>query len=257
MAQCRVVVVKGTHQYSQSDLRTFVTYLKSPSPTASLVFIAEGLAKESLREEAKDGAFHLYHPSQGEIPRWITRIAKELGKEISPEAVEYLQEVIGRDLQGLHNELFKASLYIGDKKRMEASDAEGVVSELKATTIFELTKAVGDRNLARALRILGKLWESGEHHLKILGMIVRQFRHLLMAKEILDGGGGHNDLKKSLGVTNPYYLRELSAQARSFSQSSLQRALLNLWKADMSFKRSSVSRRLLLEELIIRLCRSS
>jgi DNA polymerase-3 subunit delta len=256
MAQCRIVLVKGAHRYSQGDLRSFIPYLRSPSPTTSLIFIAEGMPSEFLKE-VKDGVFHLKRPSQREIPSWIRTIAQGLGKEIAPEAVGYLQEAIGGDLQGLRNELSKVSLYMGDKKRMEVQDVEGVVSEIRVNTIFELTKAIGERDLKRALRVLGKIWESGEHPLKILGMISRQFRHLLITKEALAHGGGTAEVKKQLGISNPYYLKELSTQAKGFSQRALQMAMMNLWETDLSLKRSPLAKRLLLEGLIIKLCKSS
>jgi DNA polymerase-3 subunit delta len=256
MAQRRIVLVKGAHQYNKNDLRSFSPYLRSPSPTTSLVFIAEEMTAEFLKE-AKDGAFHLERPPQKEIIPWIRTIARELGKQICPEAAGYLQEAIGRDLQGLYHELSKVSLFIGDRERIELKDVEGVVSEIRVTTIFELTKAVGERDLKWALRALERIWESGEPPLKILGMISRQFRHLLMTKEILEQGGGTEEVKKELGISNPYYLRELSAQAKGFSHAALQKALMSLWEADLKLKRSSLSRRLLLEGLIIKLSRPS
>ena len=254
MAQRRIVLVKRAHHYSQSDLRTFIPYLRSPSPTTALIFIAEKVPAELIKE-VKDGAFQLKHPSQREIPSWIHTITREMGKEIAPDAVGYIQENIGGDLQGLRNELAKVSMYIGDKERIEIKDVEGVVSEVRVTTIFELTKAIGERNLKRAFRVLGKIWESGEHPLKILGMISRQFRHLLMTKEILTKGEGTAEVKKLLGITNPYYLKELSAQAKGFSQGALQRAMVTLWETDLNLKRSSLSNQLLLEELILQLSR--
>jgi DNA polymerase-3 subunit delta len=255
MAQRRIVMVKGTHRYSQSDLKSFIPYLQSPSPTTALIFIAEGMPTGFIKE-IKDGAFHLKRPSQGETPQWIRSIAQELGKEIAPEAIRYLQEAIGSDLQGLRNELVKVSLYIGDKERIEVKDVEGVVSEIRVNTIFELTKAIGDRDLKRALWVLGKIWESGEHPLKILGMISRQFRHLLMTKEAMAQGGGTAEVKKQVGISNPYYLRELSAQAKGFPQQALQRALTKLWETDLDLKRSPLSKRLILEGLVIKLCKS-
>jgi DNA polymerase III subunit delta len=256
MAQRRIVLVKGAHQYGKNDLRSFSPYLQSPSPTTSLVFIAEEMTAEFLKE-AKDGAFHLERPPQKEIIPWIRTIARELGKQIASEAAGYLQEAIGRDLQGLYHELFKASLFVGDRERIELKDVEGVVSEIRVTTIFELTKATGERDLKRALRALERIWESGEPPLKILGMISRQFRHLLMTKEVLGQGGGTEEVKKQLGISNPYYLRELAAQAKGFSHPALQKALMSLWEADLKLKRNSLSRRLLLEELIIKLSRPS
>jgi DNA polymerase-3 subunit delta len=255
MAKRRIVLVKGAHQYNQNDLKTFIPYLQSPSPTTILIFIGEGMPTDFIKE-AKDGAFYLKRPSQGDTPQWIRSIAQELGKEISPEAVAFLQEAVGGGLQGLRNELSKVSLYIGDKKRIEVQDVEGVVSEVRVNTIFELTKALGKRDLKRAFRVLGTIWESGEPPLKILGMISRQFRHLLMTKEILAHGGGTGEVKKQVGTTNPYYLKELSAQAKGFSQQALQRALRNLWETDLSLKRSPLPKRLILEGLIIKLCKS-
>jgi DNA polymerase-3 subunit delta len=255
MTQRRIVLVKGVHQYTKSDLRSFSPYLQSPCPTTSLLFIAEEMTTEFLKE-AKDGAFHLERPLQKEIIPWIQAIAQELGKEITAEAAGYLQEAIGRDLQGLSHELCKASLYIGDRQRIELQDVEQVVSEVRVTTIFELTKAVGERNLKQALRALERIWESGEPPLKILGMISRQFRHLLMTKEVLTQGGGTEGVKKELGISNPYYLKELAVQTKGFSEASLQRAITSLWQADLKLKRSSLSRRLLLEGLIIKLATS-
>jgi DNA polymerase-3 subunit delta len=255
MAQRRIVLVKGAHRYSQKDLKSFSPYLQSPSPTTTLIFIAEGMPTEFIKE-AKDGAFHLKRPSQGETSHWIRSIAQELGQEISPDAAGYLQEAVGGDLQGLRNELAKISLYIGDKKRIEVQDVEGVVSEVRVNTIFELTKALGERDLKRAFRVLGTIWESGEPPLKILGMISRQFRHLLITKEVLAHGGGTAEVKKQVGTSNPYYLKELSAQAKGFSREALQKALRNLWETDLSLKRSPLPKRLILEGLVIKLCKS-
>ena len=255
MAQRRIVLVKGAHHYSLNHLKSFITYLQSPSPTTILIFTGEGMPTDFIRD-TKDNAFHLKRPSQGDTPQWIRRIAQELGKEIAPEAVAFLREAVGGDLQGLRNELAKISLYIGDKKRIEVQDVEGVVSEIRVNTIFELTRALGERDLKKAFRVLGTIWESGEPPLKILGMISRQFRHLLMTKEILAHGGGTAEVKKQVGTTNPYYLKELSSQAKGFSQQALQRTLRNLWETDLSLKRSPLPKRLILEGLVIKLCKS-
>ena len=255
MAQRRIVLVKGLHRYSQGDLKSLVPYLHSPASTTTLIFIAEAMPKDFVKE-AKDGAFHLKRPSQGETPHWIHSIARELGKEIAPDAVVFLHEAIGGDLQGLRNELMKVSLYIGDRKRIEVQDVERVVSEVRANSIFELTKALGERDSKKAFQVLSTIWESGEPPLKILGMISRQFRHLLMTKEILSHGGGTTEVRNQVGTANPYYLKELAAQAKGFSQQALQKALRNLWETDLSLKRSPLPKRLILEALIIKLCKS-
>lgn len=255
MAQLRIVLVTDAHRYSHNDLKSFIPYLKSPCPTTALIFVAEGMPAEFVRE-VKEGALQFKHPTQGETAHWIRTIAQESGKEIAAEAVGYLQEAVGRDLQGIYNELSKVCLYIGDKSRIEGEDVQEAVSDIRVNTVFELTKAIGERDLKRAFRVFGKIWESGEPPLKILGMISRQFRHLLMTKEALAQGGGTAEVKKQVGTSNPYYLRELTAQAKGFSQEALHNALRNLWETDLGLKRSPLPKRLLLEGLVIKLCKS-
>jgi DNA polymerase-3 subunit delta len=255
MAQRRVVLVKGAQHYSQGDLKAFIPYLQSPSPATALLFIADTVPAAFVKE-VKEGAFHLTHPHPKEMTLWIRTIAGELGKEISPEAVGYLHEMIGTDLQGLYHELAKVVLYVGENRQIALKDVEAVGSAVKVTTVFALTKAIGERDTKQAFRSLERIWETGEHPLKILGMIARQFRHLLMTKEVLAHGGTAEEIKQQLAISNPYYVKELAAQAKGFSQTSLQRAIKSLWEADLKLKSSSLPRRLLLEGLIIKLAGS-
>lgn len=255
MAQRRVVLVKGAQHYSQGDLKAFLPYVQSPSPTTALLFIADTVPAAFVKE-VKEGAFHLTHPHQKEMTLWIRTIARELGKEISPEAVGYLHETIGTDLQGLYHELAKVALYAGENRQIALQDVEAVGSAVKVTTIFALTKAIGERDTKQAFRSLEQIWETGEHPLKILGMIARQFRHLVMTKEVMAKGGNVEEIKQQLAISNPYYIKELVAQAKGFSPRSLHKALRSLWETDLKLKRSSLPRRLLLEGLIIKLAGS-
>ena len=213
MAERRIVLVKNVEDYSQTELKAFVQYLTAPSPTTALILIAAA-APAAFVKEAKAGAFPCNHPLPKEMAGWIRQIAQELGTEISPQAAASIQETVGTDLQGLYHELAKAVLYIGERRRIEVEDVEAVGSAVRVSNIFALTKAIGERNTKQAFRALALLWESGEPPLKILGMMARQFRHLLMTKEAMAKGGGMEAIKGQLPAINPYFLRELTAQAR-------------------------------------------
>jgi DNA polymerase-3 subunit delta len=183
-------------------------------------------------------------------------MAHELGREISPQAVASVQETVGTDLQGLYHELAKTVFYIGERRRIEVQDVEAVGSAVRISNIFALTKAIGERNTKQAFRSLALLWENGEPPLKILGMMARQFRHLLMTKEAMAKGGGTEAIRERLPAINPYFLRELITQARGFSRRSLEQAICALRETDLKLKRSPLAKRLLLEGLIIKLAGS-
>lgn len=255
MAQRRIVVVKDAHLYSKGELAAFEEYLRSPSPTTALILVSEGTSQDLLRL-ARDAAFLLKRPTPKELIPWIHTLARELQKELSPEAASYFKETSSGDLQALYQELLKAALYVGERKRIELGDVQAVTSEGKTATVFDLTRAIGQRDLKGALAALRVLWDEGEPPLKILAMISRQFRHLLIANEVISKGGGKQELMQMLGINNPYTIRELIDQARRFSQESLCRAIRSLWEADLKVKKSPLPRRLIFEGLIIELTRT-
>ena len=85
---------------------------------------------------------------------------KEKGKTLSEESADYLVEVVGDHLYDLDNALEKVFLSVGEKGTIELSDLEEITSEVKVSTVFDLTDAIGHQNLEKALGILGKAMES-------------------------------------------------------------------------------------------------
>ncbi|GAH76782.1 unnamed protein product, partial [marine sediment metagenome] len=69
------------------------------------------------------------------------------------------------------------------RKVIEKEDVEEVLGEGAGGGVFDLTKAIRERNLAAALSILAKLLERGEIPLKIHSLITREMRILLRIKE--------------------------------------------------------------------------
>ena len=81
---------------------------------------------------------------------------KRKGKTLSEEAADYLLEVVGDHLHDLENALEKVFLSVGEKRAIELADVEGIVSEVKISTIFDLMDAIGHQNLEKGTRNFGK-----------------------------------------------------------------------------------------------------
>jgi DNA polymerase-3 subunit delta len=69
------------------------------------------------------------------------------------------------------------------------------------------------------------------------GMIVRQFRLLLQARQVLDRGGQRGDLLRALGVA-PFVVDKLIGQARHFSLPDLEAIYHRLLNLDVTIKTS-------------------
>ena len=110
------------------------------------------------------------------------------------------REMVGNDLSEVYQELSKMVSFVGTRKEIEVDDVESVVSRVRPHSIFELTEAIGMKNCPKALILLDRMLEGGEPPLRILTMVVRQFRHLWIAREMQDGGSRSPEIAKALGI---------------------------------------------------------
>ena len=83
----------------------------------------------------------------------------------------------------------------------------------------------------------------------IFGMVVRQFRLLLQAREIIDNGGNVQQALKQ----HPFVAKKLTAQARHFSISTLEAIYRRLIVIDEGAKTGKAALDLSLDMLVMEL----
>ena len=136
---------------------------------------------------------------------------------------------------------------------MEEDDVSLLTAQDQEGDIFALTDALGERNSKAAMRQFMLLMEDNDL-LELTGMIHRQFRLLIQAREILDSGGKAQDIEQELGVLN-FVARKLSDQARRFSLRQLLDIYDRLLKIDLDMKSGGTPGDVAYEILIAELTR--
>ena len=86
-------------------------------------------------------------------------------------------------------------------------------------------------------------------------MVVRQFRLLIQAREILDGRGNKDDVARALHV-HPFVAEKTTGQAGRFSMESLEYIYHKLLGIDEGVKTGQVTLDLALDTLVIELAGS-
>ena len=175
----------------------------------------------------------------------------------------------GDDLRGLRQELDKLLLFVGDRSAIGAADVEAIVADRGEGWIFDLTRAIGDRDASAALVQLGRLLARGEHPLKILGTVASEIRRLLSARQFLatdlarvwKRGMSYpqfqQDVLKNgapLLTRNPYADYMCFQRAERFSLTELSSYMDGLFEADRRLKSSGSQPRLVIEKLILGMC---
>ncbi|MFN2195592.1 MAG: DNA polymerase III subunit delta [Anaerolineales bacterium] len=187
-------------------------------------------------------------PKGAAMTRWIQGRARELGGRISLEAAEELSDLLGSDTRTAENELQKLLAYTGYEREVDYEDVALLVADSSTTNIFDLVDAMGARNGREATRLLNRLMEV-EDPLRLFGMVVRQYRLLLMALEVIQGGGGEKDIARLVRV-HPFVAGKLNTQARRFSASDLQAIYRRLLEIDRGVKSSQIEMPIALNMLV-------
>jgi DNA polymerase III subunit delta len=130
---------------------------------------------------------------------------------------------------------------------------EAVCIVTSQQSVFDFVDALSNGNGKSAQYLLHRLLES-EDPFALWGMVVRQFRLLLQAREILDGRGNKDDVARALGV-HPFVAEKTTRQVAHFSIETLEAIYHRLLKIDEGIKTGQVSLDLALDTLVVELTR--
>jgi DNA polymerase-3 subunit delta len=274
LSKYRFILVSDADQFDQDEIEPLVEYIQNPSSSACLVMVAQtsGPWKKHQKQIEKVGEVIEFQRLKGRsLVSWARKRMTEKGKTLSEEAADYLVEVVGDRLHDLENALEKAFLSVGEKKTVELSDVEGLASEVKISTVFDLMDAIGQQNLEKALSILRKAMESRTIPFKkdeesskrmddpvplLLSMMAKQYRNIWRVKEIASTHPGPAEVANQLGMS-PWNVRKLMEQGKYFSEASLKEGILRCHETDLLVKKGRGPKDLLVEKLVIDLCRPS
>ncbi len=173
-------------------------------------------------------------PDEEDMPSWIIRKAKELGGGFKPDAARLLASYVGNNTMRARNEVEKLITYVGERQVVEEADVSLLTAQEQEGNIFALTDALGERNSKAAMQQFMLLLEDNDL-LELTGMIHRQFRLLIQAREILDAGGKAQDIERELSVLG-FVSRKLADQARRFNMRQLLEIYDRLLKIDLEMK---------------------
>jgi DNA polymerase-3 subunit delta len=192
-------------------------------------------------------------PTGNDLVTWIRQRARYLGGEFSLPAADLLANLVGEDARLLDQEIRKLLAYVNFQRPVQPDDVQLLTASYGEGDIFELVDALGNRNGRKAMA-MSHLLLSRQDALSIFGMVVRQFRMLLLSREILDNGGGEAEIIRSMKEIQynipPFVARRLITQSRYFSLSDLEAIYHRLLSIDIAAKSSEMDPDLSLDLLI-------
>ena len=246
--------------------RKMIELLEGAPPTTTLVLAetdelrrdhwllkwAVSRAETGTSQAGPKVSVHVYNlPKRWEVPRWIESEAKKQGGTIEPGAAARLAEMVGEDTRIAAQELAKLLTYANFERPVTLADVEKVSILSAQGNVFELVDALGTGDGRKAQKVLHQLLED-EEAFELWGMIIRQFRLLLQAREMLDENATAAQVQKELGL-HEFVAGKITTQARRFSMPALESIYHRLLEIDEEAKTSQVPLDLALDTLVVEL----
>jgi DNA polymerase-3 subunit delta len=218
------------------DVDVLTEYVRSPEPRTTLVFVASDADRskrlyKALQKSAtivecyglrggRDVKVDL-HQAARLAEQLVRQAVAQAGQQIEPAAARLLAARAGADIGTLRGDLDRLLLYAAGKTAIGLADVREVVSAETAQDDWAVTNAIQRGETGEALRQLGLALESGGVPYMILGQLGWFVREKLPA---VDG-------------------RRVPA------------AIEALFRTDLELKSSGGDPRVLLERLVVELCR--
>jgi DNA polymerase-3 subunit delta len=190
-------------------------------------------------------------PRLKDMAGWIVNETKNQGGKIEPRAAEMLKDMVGVDTRQAGMEIAKLLAYVNWARPITVSDVEAVCIVTSQQSVFDFVDALANGNGKSAQHLLHRLLEN-EDPFALWGMLIRQFRLLIQAREILDGRGNKDDVARALGV-HPFVAEKTTQQAARFSIESLENIYRRLLNIDEGVKTSQITLDLAMDTLVVEL----
>lgn len=261
---------RGKHDEEFAALKE---YFKDPNPAAMLIFVADHInipadvrrmdmvdkeryerIRDTLGEHCR--LLEFARVEEGDAVKWTIEAAEQQGVKLDADAARELVDSLGSDMMMIANELDKLILYVGDRKRIGLGDVETMVLAAKQRSFYELTDAISLRDRPRALAVLDAILSTGEGEEAAIGhlyMLSRTFKQMLVIFErnVRDSRAIWQALWQGFRLP-PFAAEDVIRQARRYkSKRDLTRAIRLVARADLALRSNAVSKRLVLENLVL------
>src|ERR1044071_445198 len=207
--------------------------------------------------------------SREQLLKFVNDRVQKARKTVEPQAREMILLRAGNDLRTFEQELEKVLLLTMDRASIRAEDVETIFADQGQGWIFDLTRAVAERDALAAPSELARLMAQGEHPLKLLATIGAEVRRLIYARQLLETelqrlwkrGMNYSQFQQSvlkqgapLLTRNPYADYMCFQRADNFSLNQLHSCMERIYAADLQLKSSGGTPRLVMERLILGMC---
>lgn len=259
MAERQVVIVKEAQELSRT-IEKLEGYAENPQPTTVLVFAYKYKTLDKRKKVTKlldkqGMVFESKKMYENQVADWIKRVLSGKGYGIEPKAAAMLVEFLGNDLSRISNELDKLAIIVPEGAVITPKIIEDNIGFSKDYNVFELRKALGERDQLKAYKIADYFAQNPKDNPLVMtvGLVFGFFSQLLQYHGLPDKSPGN--VAKALKV-NPYFVKDYDIAFRNYPMRKVSAIVAALRDIDVKSKgvgANNISQGDLLKEMLVKI----
>lgn len=259
MAEYQVIIVKEAQDLSRT-IENLVDYVTNPLPSTILVvcykYKSLDKRKKLSKSIAKNGiVFESKKLYENQVGDWISKIMSSRGYSIDPKATQMLVEFLGTDLNKINNELKKLQLILPKGTTISPQEIEQNIGISKDFNVFELTKALGNKDKIKAHRICNYFVQNPKEKPLVvtISLLFSYFSKVMQYHGLPDKS--ENNAASKLKV-NRFFVKDYVSAARNYPMKKVSYIIEKIRTADVKSKgvgASPLSQPDILKELLVQI----
>ena len=260
MSERQVVIVKEAQHLSR-NIEELSSYAENPQTSTVLVFCYKykKLDKRKKLHKTLLGNGSIIFDSkklyENQVSDWIRLTLKQKGYAISHKASVLLVEYLGTDLSRINNELEKLQLVLPKNTEINPDLIEKHIGISKDYNNFELKKAIGEKNIVKATRIINYFAQNPKDNpfVVTVSLLHNFFTQLLQYHGLSDHSP--KNVASALRI-NPYFVEEFQIASKNYPMKRVSSIIAYLREMDLKGKgvgAYNISQADLLKELLVKI----
>ena len=239
MAERQVVIVKEAQDLVRT-IDKLASYAENPMPTTVLVICSTYKSLDKRKKVtkliAKNGVvFESKKLYENQVGDWIKRVLAGKKYTIEPKATAMLVEFLGTDLSKINNELEKLQIILPVGSVINPMHIEENIGFSKDFNVFELRKALGERNQLKAYTIAENFAQNPKDNPMVVttSLVFGFFIQLLKYHGLKDRNP--KNVAAVIGV-NPFFLKEYDVALKNYPMKKVSQIVAALRDIDVKSK---------------------
>lgn len=241
MAERQLVVIREAQD--MRALNDLAKYVEKPAPTTILVIChkhkkVNGNSKLAKAIKQNGTVFEAKPLYDNQVPDWISSYLRDKKYSIEPAAANLLGEYLGTKLSKIANELDKLLINLSHRTTVTVKIVEEQVGISKDYNVFELQKALGQRDAVKVARIINYFSanpKAGPLPV-VMASLYNYFSKLFMLSELRARSASEQEVLQALKLRSNFFLREYNASLRNYPRAKIAQVIGVLREYDLKSK---------------------